>query len=1180
MSFPAFQTPARPLPGAYVNTPAPSRYPGQNVNRQLFGTQSSTGASAATAENRISTQQAAAVVQAQPQAHNLKPVQRAARTINDVLRRDAHFPELDSYVKQGISSDYEIPSALGSDQAWVPYQKTKMYDIPDAIFEQYNHAQVSTMMGLFAELNHAWMTIDNCLYLWDYTQTNSDLQGFEEQPNNITAVKLLIPRKGVFLDKITHLLVVATTSDIFLLGVGATVNQATGAKTVELFNTGMSLSIKGIQVNVIEGSAASGRIFFGGNEDNEIYELTYQQEEKWFASKCGKVNHTSPGYTSLMPVLFGHKSHEGVRDIVVDDSRNLLYTLSSDSAVRIFHMDSPNSLRLVVEKKRLEFLRDISHMITQSPLLDTNIVIVSISPISAMEAAKLHLMATTATGCRLYLSATRGYGSIAGRNDAPTSMQVQHIKFPPPDRQDSQPRSPATSSGYQPVEQTINVGSRSLQNANRGVRYPPGFFLCFVAKDNGPTLFLSAPDTGRIAAEARDISGQSSKYYEQGLWHRLDGHAEAVGLVTQSFSAVPSPVGFGNELAVQFDEPVSEIAILTNSGVHIFRRRRLVDIFAGALKINGSEQGLEKEMNQFIRHYGRSEATSAALAVACGQGSDGSGGDLRAAKVLDPVILESARKAFIDYGGRASLNPDAISDNEPAINFVRPSARHDGLAMYIARLIRSVWTAPVIRETVRNGFVYPISTIGVEKLRSVQTEIAKLSSFLEKNSSFIQGLAGPESLPRGAGQHEEIALQGEHQALRSLWTLSESIVEGISFVMMLFEERMDEVWNSLDDTARQQLRDLTYESLFCSDEGRNLGKLLVKVIVNINIASGSNVETVADALRRKCKSFCSHDDVLTFKAQELLKKASEYPLCSKPQRDLLNQSMDLFKRVAESLTQENLELTIQRYVDMRYYAGAIQLCLIVAQEGDRGNKAISWINDAKPSNDAREQFYNSRTICYNLIHEIVNNLDMVADREPEFAADGSYGLMARIKSEAYEVIGNSKDEAFHYDLYDYYLSQGLVDRLLAIDSDYIEPYLMKQAKNSVDRADLLWKFYSSRRKYYKAAQVQFDLAKSDFELSLKARIEYLSQAKANASTSTADVPRSQRLVLLREVATFLEIADIQDEIFQRIRAKEDIDPEIRANIMAALDGQILPLSEVSITSHNHIDPTNITKALQ
>ena len=62
---------------------------------------------------------------------------------------------------EGYSSDYDIPTS----PAWAPFQKVKMYDIPDRIFEQYNQAQVSTMMGLFAELNHAWISIDNALYL-------------------------------------------------------------------------------------------------------------------------------------------------------------------------------------------------------------------------------------------------------------------------------------------------------------------------------------------------------------------------------------------------------------------------------------------------------------------------------------------------------------------------------------------------------------------------------------------------------------------------------------------------------------------------------------------------------------------------------------------------------------------------------------------------------------------------------------------------------------------------------------------------------------------------------------------------------------------------------------------------------------------------------------------------------
>ena len=58
---------------------------------------------------------------------------------------------------EGHSHEYDLPTSA----AWAPFQKIKMYDIPDRIFEQYNQAQVSTMMGLFEEINHAWIAIHN-----------------------------------------------------------------------------------------------------------------------------------------------------------------------------------------------------------------------------------------------------------------------------------------------------------------------------------------------------------------------------------------------------------------------------------------------------------------------------------------------------------------------------------------------------------------------------------------------------------------------------------------------------------------------------------------------------------------------------------------------------------------------------------------------------------------------------------------------------------------------------------------------------------------------------------------------------------------------------------------------------------------------------------------------------------
>ena len=104
MSFPAPQTPHRlGLPGAYIQTPAQQTNlrPGQiaQPNFQIRATSfnqqyGSQGQSQAVSH---SAQQGGQVAGVQIPAE-LKPIQRASKTINDALAREAQFPELDSYV--------------------------------------------------------------------------------------------------------------------------------------------------------------------------------------------------------------------------------------------------------------------------------------------------------------------------------------------------------------------------------------------------------------------------------------------------------------------------------------------------------------------------------------------------------------------------------------------------------------------------------------------------------------------------------------------------------------------------------------------------------------------------------------------------------------------------------------------------------------------------------------------------------------------------------------------------------------------------------------------------------------------------------------------------------------------------------------------------------------------------
>jgi nuclear pore complex protein Nup155 len=815
---------------------------------------------------------------------------------------------------EGISGEYE----LSNTPAWAPFQKLRSYKLPEAVFEQVDHTQMSMSMGLFAEINHAWVVVDNQVYLWDYTHPNPELVGFEEQPSNITCVKLVKPRPGVFVGTIEYLLVVATVTDVFLIAVECQ-RGPEGVHSVVLYRTGLSTSVRRINVTTIEGSAKTGRIFFGDGGTEDVYELNYQQEDRWFSSKCSKTNHVSKAVALPALPFYGTTSQVGVQQMVIDDTRSLLYTLSTSGTIKVYHMRAPASLECVITRTLASIQTMCMHLV-RNPSILNNMTIVSLSPITSSEADYMSLMATTSTGCRLYLSTTSGTWN-SDSTSAPNNMQLRHIRFPP---NDGQPSPQTNSAQLQPYQGGTPVGfdSKFLQQTTLGNRYAPGSFFAFVVKGGNinQSLFMSAPHSGLLGQRE---SSEPPRYTETALALELVGKVQDIGQVTAPFSARNEPLGFGNELSTQFDQPSSEYAIITSNGIETVRRKRLVDIFAAIIKNGGGQEGTEGDIRKLAKQYGLAETAATALAVACGQGSD-VGPDSRIAKVTEPEVLEMARRVFIEFGGKPHLTESATVEGLSVEN-VRASPRHDGIAMYVARLIRSIWNVPIIKQVVTPTGPVLTSTQDTSKLQGIQRALAQLQEFLESNKSSIEGLAGPEALGRVSSRQEEVELQGENRALTSLLVMINNIVEGISFVLVLFEERLEDILALLPDPQLQErVRRLTFQGLFSAQEGKVIARELVKAIVNRNITKGSNVETVAEALRRKCGSFCSSDDVVTFKAQENLKKAADMGANAERGRILLNDSLRLFEQVAKSLSHENLTTTVSKYIELEFYAGEFE----------------------------------------------------------------------------------------------------------------------------------------------------------------------------------------------------------------------------------------------------------------
>lgn len=1149
-------TPQRPLPGAYFATPGPQQ-------PTIFA---ANAASLRQNPQPAPAEAASSTTNTQPQPTD---IERAAKTINNTLAVEAEFPPADKTIAQGISGEYELPK----NSAWEPFQKLKQHDLPPRILEQANMAGLNMKAGVFGPLSHAWAILDNALYLWDYTLANPELVGWEESRDPIVLVKLVKPKPGVFVRQIEHLIVVVTTQQMLLLGV---VMKPTEGKSqsVELYNTQMSIAVRGIGVEHIEASA-TGRIFFVGNQTDDIYEFQYHREEGWFSGRTHRACHTKSNMSFMQDQMnavsqlwAGSQGKVLINQLAIDDTRNLLYTLSNTNEIKVWLVR--NEVSMVLARPLSSMLTNTGAFCPRSELLTSrNVRLVSISPVPATEARLLGLMATTNTGCRLYMSVMRGY-DMANSQMAPNSMQISHVRFPPkdPNAPTALPETASTqqsSSTYNNIPANVDIASQYLTPTSLSHRFPPGYFLSFLPNENGSgRLFCSAPDAARLKA-IPDTTPVNMKFVESGTMIDLAGAVCEIACLTGDTGATSTPYGYGNELAVQFDKPSAELAIVTNSYIQTVRRRRLVDIFASMLRQGSKdEEGREGDVVRLIRMYGRTEVAATALAVACGEGMDVLS-ESSLSKVTDTETREAARGVFINHGGRPEYNANALPENVGSpTDYVRPSPRHEGTALYLSRLIRSMWTVNIIKKEITpEGGEQIVSGVSKDKMKMIQAQLDELSKFLDRVKSSIKELSEGAVLGGIRSRKDEVEIRGEQAAFRGLVQLISSIVEGISFCLVLIDDNVAQILASLSDDSRSKALAMTYQDLFVSTNGKDLAKELVKAIVNRSIANGSNVETVADRLRRTCGSFCSADDVVIFKAQDAVKRASEAGSTGESGRNLLNQSQKLFKKVAASLSADHLHWAASQYADMRYWAGAIDLCLTVAAQKDTARQALAWQRDGKPEGDDRQKAFDARKKCYDLIFSTIEALDKATAATPE-KVDGQPTLEAKRRSEAYDVVNRSDDAVFQTCLYEWYVEIGQADRLLEINSRYVTDYLRRKAGDDRTHADLLWKYYAHRNDYLEAASVQLDLARGYFDLSLEERIEYLSRARTNANTRQAALldSRQSKQQLLREVSDLLDVANIQDDLLQRFKSEPRLYGTRKQEVIDSLSGSILGLDEL------------------
>ncbi|KAJ8324908.1 hypothetical protein O5D80_006438 [Batrachochytrium dendrobatidis] len=1034
-----------------------------------------------------------------------------------------------------VSPDHEASASLNF------MRKDGFLSLPDYIFQQYDTIQSRSFMGIFPEINRVWISIDNRLYLWNYDDSgDSAINTFDDQEQIIISAALVKPILGVFLEQIEYVLVVATPLEIILLGVAFSKKGQDGVSrgSMSIYRTDMSIASDGVNMTSIFGTD-TGRIFMRGN-NGQLYELEYESQDGWLTRKIRKINRTSSGIISYIPTFLLWGGENAVKLATVDNNLKALYTISPTNDVSVYSLgpDGKGMTRVATISDLFSRTIGFSAFIPQSALDEPKFEIVSIYPVSLNESRQIHMVAVTSTGIRLYFSCTQHISHNSYMHDSntiagPTGLRLVFALGPP-----------VVSQGLSSYNV---VGSAKIHEAF----YANGLLIASQSfSDEVDRVIGVSMNCGMMA--------QTSPMFlsELGSFVDVDGKTWAIAEAStkpsskDKHSVANTPGMALNELAMQFEYPARRFHLLTNMGLSTISKLRPIDLLVQLLKhSNGQDlRGFE----DFFITYGKDQSCAMSLGIACDHSSIKSG----PTDILLPAVVALATRLFFEFGGKATLiqsQPHLSGGGPlgvPVSTFeVHYSAKHDGLALYLLRALRPIWTVELIqKKKAADGSEKWEATQSIQDLILVQMNLASLDKFLNKYPRFT-ALPTPDTRPSGVDPE---AWKKEQESLANMHELIRQSLETISFVSLLIDYKLPSMIAGMTESEKRELKGFTFQSLVSSSKGRDIGKMLMTSLVNKQIEKDIGVDIITATLQQRCPSICQTNEVMFFKGIECIQKAKQ-AVSRNEQLTIIGEALKLFMSVVKHIHFEKLRTVVESFKSLQYYTGVVDLALVYAAEQDT-TESLNLDNISSRS-------YYRRIESYRLIFGMLASIDDMIAQPQNSKYFQTAEDMEAIKAQVFARAVASSDQAFHTSLYDWLIEQGRHTDLLQIQSPYLEDYLIAN-KSDLNKAEYLCQYYARNSRFSEAAKICSFMAQSP-GLLLSRRIEYLTKAVTNAKSSAGhEFGGNQEL--LNQITDDLDVARLQFEIYNRV--------SVMPNTEHALNDLNYNLHDVTLLFHNYARP--------
>jgi hypothetical protein len=387
---------------------------------------------------------------------------------------------------------------------------------------------------------------------------------------------------------------------------------------------------------------------------------------------------------SYLPFLSNLYTTDQLLQLRFDRSRNTLYALAASSTIQGFWLGRDGtSIERFATRSNLQDDAICRERVHSS---SADFEICAIWPVPASESSRIHLLALTTSGLRIYLTTTPSPA------EKPYSLQVVHVDNVPRDMKGA-----AVRTSY----------------------FAYGCLLLATMPGSGSGASVAAPDSEHPCYCFHFNMASKELRVELRVAEELDtalrlaptsciGEAPLPNIVVTSeiMPSVVPPINVSNELATQHFIK-RRFLCLTTGGIYFVERRRPVDKLADILsKPQGNDS---KELNTFFDSYKHgAEPFAMCLMIACQQQGPPGEGDVAPTSsasaggsgwIWPESIRERARREFryfepkagqISGAGAGNITNAVLSQQQQ-----QPTERYQGFCMYLARLLAPVWLLPI-----------------------------------------------------------------------------------------------------------------------------------------------------------------------------------------------------------------------------------------------------------------------------------------------------------------------------------------------------------------------------------------------------------------------------------------------------------------------------------------------------